>query len=100
MIKDLISCKYNHKDRVYDITINSFMIQNIILNKLPLGTDFTLNEITKSWSKNVFKLGYHLPERKYIQKALDELVGTTLTKSYVSLKLLHGSITESKYTRL
>ncbi len=101
----LVNYNFDTKDKCYYITVNKFAIQDIVLRRLPLGNEFTLRDISNAWNKMWHKNGGYIknewcPQRKYIQQALDDLVGTQLFKSYVSLKLTDGSVTESKYTRL
>jgi len=104
-MKSIVNYKYDKEFGGYHIIVDNHIIQDIVLNWLPLGNEFTISDILQQWYKHWHKsLGkvkqYWPPKRQYIERAMDELLSNTFTKEYVSTKKSDGSITEAKYKRL
>lgn len=101
----LVNYKYNKECGYYDVIVNKNAIQDIILKKLVLSNEFTMTDIKNAWNKMWHKHSSYIknhwcPKSIYVQQALDDLIGISLEKTYVSTKLRDGSITEPKYKLL
>lgn len=92
-MKSLVNRDFNLNTLEYTITINKVKIQDIVLNKLKLKDKFTLKEIKTKWDKNVFDLGHWHPGDIFVEQSLNEFVGTSLTKTFISV----GSKTVMQY---
>lgn len=101
-MKSAVEYKYNKECGYYDIIIHKHIIQDIVLNWLQLGSEFTVTDILTQWYKQWDKAqgkakDYWPPKSNHVENALDDLVGVKLIKTYISTKKSDGSITEPNY---
>ena len=99
MYKHLIEYKYIQGEGRTQVTVNSYAINHIILERLRVGDEFTVRDVIDHWDHR-HAYGRYAPDSKYIEQSLDELLGTLLTKSICSVKLKDGSRTEWTYKRI
>lgn len=92
-MKSLVNWSHDSETCEFTYVVNKFKIQEIIFKKLQIKNEFTIREIQTQWDKNVFKLEHWYPGDVFVEQSLNELLSTSLTKTFISV----GSRTVMQY---